>query len=111
MAVEVKTSGDHPASMEERIAKRLRSSGDPRADSSNKRAAGLPEPSLTGIMRATSFSLGPLRARLVHKSNATTTALARKPPLTLHKIGTKGDERQNDERTRCTSREDRRARA
>jgi hypothetical protein len=32
MAVEVKTSGDHPASMEERIAKRLRSSGDPRAD-------------------------------------------------------------------------------
>jgi hypothetical protein len=32
MAVEVKTSGDHPKSMEERIAKRLRSSGDPRAD-------------------------------------------------------------------------------
>ena len=32
MSVEVKTSGDHPASMAERIAKRLRSSGDPRAD-------------------------------------------------------------------------------
>jgi hypothetical protein len=32
MAVEVKTSGDHPASMNERALKRLRSSGDPRAD-------------------------------------------------------------------------------
>ena len=32
MSVEVKTSGDHPASMEERVAKRLRSSGDPRSD-------------------------------------------------------------------------------
>jgi hypothetical protein len=32
MAVEVKTHPDHPSSMAERIANRLRSSGDPRAD-------------------------------------------------------------------------------
>ncbi len=32
MSVEVKTCGDHPASMADRVAKRLRPSGDPRAD-------------------------------------------------------------------------------
>jgi hypothetical protein len=40
MAVEVKTSGDHPASMNERVAKRLRSSGDPRADYIVKKGDG-----------------------------------------------------------------------
>jgi hypothetical protein len=32
MAVEIKTHPDHPKSMQERIDKRLRPSGDPRAD-------------------------------------------------------------------------------
>jgi hypothetical protein len=40
MAVTVKTSGDHPASMEERIAKRLRPSGDPRADYHTQKGDG-----------------------------------------------------------------------
>jgi hypothetical protein len=40
MAVEVKTSGDHPASMAERAAKRLRPSGDPRADYHHQAGTG-----------------------------------------------------------------------
>jgi hypothetical protein len=40
MAVEVKTSGDHPASMQERIDKRLRPSGDPRADYHTQKGDG-----------------------------------------------------------------------
>jgi hypothetical protein len=95
MSVEVKTSADHPSSMAERAAKRLRPSGDPRADYHKQMGDG-PTRTHTHGFHSGHVVFPETRAREAGPQeqrwhDAATTQQETKAYFTGHKRGDEGD--------------------